>query len=67
MKHPDQLWGPLNLLSIGYRGTFLGTKQLDVQYHSTSITKAKHEWNYTSTPQVSLQGWDRDNLFFYKE
>jgi len=36
-KCPDWLWGPLSLLFIGYRGSFLGVKQAGCKVDHTSV------------------------------
>lgn len=59
-NHPDQLWGPPNLLFYGYHGSFLGVKW---QGHEDdrSSSAPLNEWSYTTTPSVCLHDvqWDK--------
>jgi hypothetical protein len=38
----------------------------EVNHPSPSNPKVKHEWNYTSTPPISLHGVDRRNVTFMR-
>jgi hypothetical protein len=68
--HPDQLWGPPNLLTNGYHGLTLEVKQLEheADHSPLSNAKAKNEWSYTSTSQYVFTAWcivkHRDNFTF---
>jgi hypothetical protein len=45
--HPDHLWGPLSLLSIGYQGLFPKQPQHEADNPSPSSTEVKNAWSYT--------------------
>jgi hypothetical protein len=56
-RRPDRLWGPLNLLSNGYRRLFLrGVKRLgrEVDHLPATSTEVKKMWIYTSTPPYAF-------------
>ena len=54
--HPDQLWGPLNLMFNRYPVPFLGVKRsVQIVDHSTpSSSNDKNEWSCTSSPPICL-------------
>jgi hypothetical protein len=49
---PDCLWGPPNLLSNGFRGSFSGVNRPDREADRSPLASAevKKMWIYTSTP-----------------
>jgi hypothetical protein len=58
-NHPDQLWGPPNLLSNGYwGGVSVGVKRPGREADHSPLTSADAEvkkmWIYTSTPPYSF-------------
>ena len=63
-KHPDQLWGPLSFLFIGYWGSFMGVKLQghEVNHPHPSSAKVKSAWSYTTTPLICLRGAERENF-----
>jgi hypothetical protein len=66
-NHPDQLWGPINLLFSGFQRSFMGIKWLglDDDHSPPSSVEIKNEWSYTSTPLVCFLGMDRDTFTFF--
>jgi hypothetical protein len=64
-NRPDQLWGPPSLQGTKYRGSFPGVKRpwRDVDHPLPPCAEVKNEWSYTSTPQICLNGVERDNLY----
>ena len=60
--HPDQLWGPLNLLFNGCRFFFLGVSRPDceVGHSPLSSSQVKTEWSCTSASPAYLRGVLRD-------
>jgi hypothetical protein len=65
-KCPEQLWGPPSPLFNGYRGSFLGIKQLGCAGDHLPPTSAevKNEWSYNSAP-ICLHNMDGDNSAFH--
>jgi hypothetical protein len=56
-RHPDQLWGPPNLLFNGYRGAISpGVKRPGREANNSPPASAevKKMWIYTSTPPYSF-------------
>jgi hypothetical protein len=55
-RRPDRLWGPPNLLSKGYRGSFLGGKRQkhEADHSPPATTKVKKTWVCTSTSPYAL-------------
>jgi len=58
LSRPDRLWGPLSLLSSGYRGLFLEVKRLvhEADHSPRSSAEVKNVWSYTSTPTFLWSG-----------
>jgi len=56
---PDQLWGPLSFLSIGYWGLFPLGKGLshEADQSPLSIAEVKNVWSYTPTPPYIFNVW----------
>jgi hypothetical protein len=54
-------------LYSGYRGSFLGVKQLGLSadHPLPSSTKAKNKYSYTFTPSLCLHGMLRGDLYLY--
>jgi len=69
-KYLDRYWGPLCLLSNGYRGYCTGIKRpgRDADHSPSFSAEVKNEWSYTSTSPVCLHGVDRHTftLFTFK-
>ena len=59
-NRPDQLRGPPSLQGNKYRGSFPGR---DVYHPPPPSAEVKNEWSYNSSPQICLNGVDRDNLY----
>jgi len=58
--HLDKLWGPLSLLSNGYKAALSpGVQQLghEADHSPPSNTKVKNAWSYTSTPTYMSMVW----------
>jgi hypothetical protein len=53
---PDRLWGPLSLLSNGYRGLTPGVKRqgCDADHSPPTNAEVKKMWIYTSTPSYAF-------------
>jgi hypothetical protein len=51
-RRPDRIWGPLNLLSNWYRGSFAGVQRPGCEAYNSppASTEGKKMWIYTSTP-----------------
>jgi hypothetical protein len=64
-NRPDQLWGPSSLQGNKYRGSFPGVERpgRDVDHPPPTSAEVKNEWSYTSSPQICLNGVDRDNRY----
>jgi hypothetical protein len=64
---PGRLWGTLNPLLSGYRGSFPGVRRPCRQVHHspTSIADVKNEWSYTFIFPISLRGMDVENVTSY--
>ena len=66
-KCPEQLWGPPSLVFNGYRGYFLGIKQLGcaADHSPPTSDEAKNEWSYTTAPPICLHNMDEGNSAFH--
>jgi hypothetical protein len=56
-RHPDRLWGPLNLISNGVPGALSpGVKRpgREADYSPAASAKVKKMWIYTSTPPYAF-------------
>ena len=64
-KHPDQLWGQLNLTFNRYPVPFLGVKRsVQIVDHSApSSSNDKNEWSCTSSSPVRHDSADRQITF----
>jgi len=62
----DQIWSPPSLLFNGHRGILAGVKWAgrEVDHLQKSSAVFKNEWRYISTPPISLDDVDRDNITF---
>jgi len=62
---PDQIWGPPSPQGNKYRGSFPRIQQTGhgVEHPPPPSADVKNECSYTSTPQICLNGVDRDNLY----
>jgi len=62
LTHTDRLWGPPSLVFKGYWSTIPGVKRPGCHIDKfLSSTKAKNEWNYTSTPPIQLHDMERES------
>ena len=65
-RKPRQLWCPVCLLFIGYRGTYTGVKRPGgkVDLSPPSSAEVKNEWSYASTPPVCIHESEKDFSFY---
>ena len=63
-NRPNKLWGPPSLQGNKYQGSFPRVERpgRDVDHPPPLTAEVKNEWRYTSSPQIYLNGADRDNL-----